>query len=36
MVASLLSSTVAFAVYFPIAGSTFVGIYAVPSYKYQD
>ena len=22
--------------YFPIAGSTFVGIYAVPSYKYED
>jgi H+/Cl- antiporter ClcA len=36
LVASLLSSTVAFAVYFPIAGSTFVDIYAVPSYKYQD
>ena len=27
LVASLLSSSVAFAVYFPIAGSTFVGIY---------
>jgi H+/Cl- antiporter ClcA len=36
LVASLLSSTVAFAVYFPIAGSTFLGIYAVPSYKYED
>jgi H+/Cl- antiporter ClcA len=36
LVATLLSSTVAFAVYFPIAGSTFVGIYAVPSYKYED
>jgi H+/Cl- antiporter ClcA len=36
LVASLLSSTVAFAVYFPIAGSTFVGIYALPSYKYED
>ncbi|HEY6398984.1 MAG TPA: chloride channel protein, partial [Solirubrobacteraceae bacterium] len=36
LVASLLSSTVAFAVYFPIAGSTFLGIYAVPSYKYAD
>ena len=22
--------------YFPIAGSTFVGIYALPSYKYED
>lgn len=36
LVASLLSATVAFAVYFPIAGSTFVGIYALPSYKYED
>ncbi len=36
LVAALLSSTVAFAVYFPIAGSTFVGIYTLPSYKYAD
>ena len=36
LVASLLSSSVAFAVYFPIAGSTFVGLYALPSYKYED
>jgi len=36
LVASLLSSTVAFAVYFPIAGSTFVGIYTLPSFKYED
>ena len=36
LVAGLLASTVAFAVYFPIAGSTFVGIYALPSYKYED
>src|SRR5262245_3500442 len=36
LVASLLASTVAFAVYFPIAGSTFVGIYQVPSYAYED
>ena len=36
LVASLLSSSVAFAVYFPIAGSTFVGIYSLPSYKYED
>ena len=36
LVASLLSSTVAFAVYFPIAGSTFVGIYTLPSFKYHD
>jgi len=36
LVATLLSSTVAFAVYFPIAGSTFVGIFPVPSFKYED
>jgi H+/Cl- antiporter ClcA len=34
--AGLLSSSVAFAVYFPIAGSTFVGIYTMPSFKYHD
>jgi H+/Cl- antiporter ClcA len=36
LVASLLSSSVAFGVYFPIAGSTFLGLYALPSYKYSD
>jgi H+/Cl- antiporter ClcA len=36
LVASLLSSSVAFALYFAIAGSTFVGIFAVPSYQYED
>jgi H+/Cl- antiporter ClcA len=36
LVAGLLSSTVAFGVYFPIAGSTFLGLYALPSYKYSD
>ena len=36
LVAGLLASSVAFAVYFPIAGSTFVGIYALPSYEYED
>jgi H+/Cl- antiporter ClcA len=36
LVASLLSSSVAFAIYFPIAGTTFVGIFAVPAYKYKD
>jgi chloride channel protein, CIC family len=36
LVASLVSSTVAFAVYFPIAGSTFLGIYTLPSFKYAD
>ena len=36
LVGGLLASTVAFAVYFPIAGSTFVGLYALPSYKYED
>ena len=33
---ALLSSSIAFAVYFPIAGSTFVGIYTLPSFKYHD
>ncbi len=36
LVAGLLASSVAFAVYFPIAGSTFVGIYTLPSFKYED
>ncbi len=36
LVAALLSSTVAFAVFFPIAGSTFVGIYSLPSFEYED
>ena len=36
LIASVLSSSVAFALYFPIAGSTFVGIYAVPPYEYED
>ena len=36
VVAALLSSTVAFAVYFPIAGTTFLGIYALPSFAYKD
>jgi H+/Cl- antiporter ClcA len=34
--ACLLSSSVAFAVYYPIAGSTFVGLYRLPAYKYED
>jgi H+/Cl- antiporter ClcA len=36
LVASLLSSSIAFAVDLPIAGSTFVGIFALPSFKYED
>jgi H+/Cl- antiporter ClcA len=36
LVATVLSSTVAFAVYFPIAGTTFLGIYALPSFRYED
>jgi H+/Cl- antiporter ClcA len=36
LVTCLLSSSVAFAIYFAIAGSTFVGIFAVPSYTYKD
>ena len=34
--AGLLSASVAFAVYFPIAGSTFVGLYELPSFEYED
>jgi H+/Cl- antiporter ClcA len=36
LVAALVSSTVAFAVYFPIAGTTFLGVYTLPSFKYED
>ena len=36
MVACLLSSAVSFAIYFVIAGSTFLGIFDVPAYKYED
>ncbi len=36
LAAGLLASSVAFAVYFPIAGSTFVGLYSLPAYKYED
>jgi H+/Cl- antiporter ClcA len=36
LVASLLCSSISFAIYFAIAGSTFVGIFAVPSYQYKD
>ena len=36
LVGGLLAASVAFAVYFPIAGSTFVGIYALPAYEYED
>jgi H+/Cl- antiporter ClcA len=36
LVGGLVASSVAFAVYFPIAGSTFVGIYTLPSFKFED
>jgi H+/Cl- antiporter ClcA len=36
LIACLLSSAVAFAIYYAIAGDTFVGVFAVPSYKYKD
>ena len=36
LVGGLLAASVAFAVYFPIAGSTFVGIYTLPPYEYED
>ncbi|MBW9211006.1 chloride channel protein [Mumia sp. zg.B21] len=33
---SLASATVCFAVFYPIAGTTFLGLYDVPSYAYKD
>ncbi len=36
LIAGLLSASVAFAVYFPIAGSTFLGLYELPSFEYED
>ncbi len=36
LVAGLLSSSVAFAVFFPIAGDSFVGIYHLTPYTYHD
>jgi chloride channel protein, CIC family len=36
LVAGLLSSTVAFAVFYPIAGDSFVGIYHLVPYKFHD
>ena len=36
LVGGLLAASVAFAVFFPIAGSTFVGIYTLPPYQYED
>ena len=36
LVGGLLAASVAFAVFFPIAGSTFVGLYELPSYEYED
>jgi H+/Cl- antiporter ClcA len=36
LVGGLLAASVAFAVYFPIAGATFVGIYTLPAYQYED
>ena len=33
---SLVSATVAFAIFYPIAGTTFLGIYDVPSYTFED
>ena len=36
LVGSLLAASVSFAVYFPIAGSTFVGLYDLPPYQFED
>ena len=35
-VATLLSGSVAFAIYYPIAGSTFLGLYSLPAFKFED
>lgn len=32
----LVAASVCFAIFFPIAGDTFLGIYELPSYKYED
>jgi H+/Cl- antiporter ClcA len=34
--AGLLAATIAFAVYYAIAGSTFLGIYSLPHFEYKD
>jgi H+/Cl- antiporter ClcA len=36
LVAILLSSSIAFAIYYPIAGSTFVGTFRLPPFKFED
>ena len=36
LVSGLLASSVSFAVFFPIAGATFLGIYTLPSYAFKD
>lgn len=36
LVGALLAATVAFAVYYPVAGSTFLDIYTLPSFDYEN
>jgi H+/Cl- antiporter ClcA len=36
LIAGLVASTVSFAVFIPIAGAAFLGIYELPDYKYED
>jgi H+/Cl- antiporter ClcA len=36
LTASVLSSSISFGIYFAIAGSSFVGLFAVPAYNYKD
>jgi H+/Cl- antiporter ClcA len=36
LVSTFLAATVAFAIYYPIAGSTFVGLYTLPPFTYED
>ena len=33
---SLVAATVSFAIFFPIAGATFLGLYELPSYEFKD
>jgi len=36
LVSGLVASSVSFAIFFPIAGATFLGIYTLPQYKFED
>jgi H+/Cl- antiporter ClcA len=36
LISGLIAASVSFAVFFPIAGATFLGIYTLPAYKFKD